>query len=98
MSKHAKVHGVLGQPRALQEAFLRNRGWDRLVERADIWIDLKAEPRSRHDVYLFRFALEKAVARHYHLQKAAAAREAAIHRNPAAEAPAWPAEVEEART
>lgn len=83
MSKKSTVHHVLGQPREIQENFLRNRGWDRLVERADVWIDLRAEPRSQHDVYLFRFALELAVSRHYFLKKAARAREAAIHHNEA---------------
>lgn len=78
-----KVAAVLGAARDSQEGFLKRRGWVRLVERADVWICLHHVGELVHDVYLFRFALERELMREYHRRKSAAAREKAIHHNEA---------------
>lgn len=42
--------------RAKIEEYLTARGWVRLVERADVWINVRAPGEYVHDVYTFRAA------------------------------------------
>jgi hypothetical protein len=49
--------------RKTKETFLISRGWVRLTERADIWIDTKQIGLFKHDVWLFDNACQQEMAR-----------------------------------
>lgn len=70
--------------RQSREDFLRVHGWVRLVERADIWINLRAEGDEIHSVHTFRAALELEWTAHQKRKAAAKKRLRNIFCNPAA--------------
>ena len=83
MKKLSDIFGALGAPRATQEGFLKNRGWARLLDRADVWINTRAPGEHLHDVWLFRFALEAAIRTEHQRRKAARELADATHHNEA---------------
>lgn len=68
--------------RQSQEDYLRKLGWDRLVERADVWVNLRAGGDEIHSVHLFRTAFHLELAADAIRKKAAKRRAAAIHTHP----------------
>lgn len=65
MTKRKKNPGASIDMEAMQrnlrnggERFLQNRGWARLVERTDIWVNTLATGLRKHDVYIFAFAIQ----------------------------------------
>lgn len=71
--------------RQSQEEYLRARGWVRLVDRADIWVNVRAEGVEIHSVHLFRAALALEKIAEDRRLRAARRRERAIHHHPGRE-------------
>ncbi len=70
--------------RQSRESLLRRRGWVRLVERADIWVNVLAEGDEIHSIHIFRSAVEIEMVAESKRKREAKKRLRSIHYNPAA--------------